>query len=431
MDPDQYASALVEALSAEPSVTAGGASSPTNALPQASDVSIPGNTSVSGKPASPAQPTTYKPPATPQQPRTPGGYEKGELEETAKRITDENVKALPEPDSRIGLGFNDTFFGRLQTDAVPFTGLNQDFVRKTGVNDVDHKNTLRYSRLVDALNNKRYIGPAKFGSSTLVRGGAYTTGETPAVGDIYKMDGIETAESRAQKRAEGYEAIERGREIGRREDVKDMPAALERLKQLAVLEQAGKLTDAEVAERKELFTSLLQNQYNLPYMLMQQEYATQLGMTPQQYASTIALQMARYASDVHLTAQEYATRLGMDSSRYNTMLGLTTSQYGTMLSEFLSRLLHINIPVEKVNWVMSHDVNNPANYLMNNAYGGVLGVAVPDMQTLAVVNKWLQAGINVDKPGGLEALLSVMQQLQKLLEEYGYTAAEKSAKAAR
>jgi hypothetical protein len=385
----------------------------------------PGIPAVTAKPVVPNPPQTAAPIATPSVPTSAQMDPNGKLEENAKKKLAESLNNLPSATKNLEPGFNDDFFKRLGSSAVPYTGLDQDFVRKTGVNDASHKDTLRYSRLVDALNNRRYIGPAKGGTFDIIHGqGAVQSGNTAiGPGDIYKMDGLETAESRAQRRAEGYEATERGREINRREDVKDMPAALERFKQLAVLEQARALTQEEMAERRQLFTAMLNNQYNIPYQLMQARYSTELGMTQQQYNTMLAMQMAQYAAQNGLTTQQFAAQLGMDAARYNTMLGMVTQQFATVLAEYIYRVTGIYIPQDKVNMMMA----NP-DYLTRGMLGNAWGIGSPDLQAQLFSQALNGMGINIGS-ASIDQILAAQAQLLRQMEAAGIKQSDESQKA--
>jgi hypothetical protein len=452
---DSYSATLIKFLSDESTGTGGVAEADARGkfpgMP-----AIPGNPGVTPKPAVPPPPQTAAPtptPSVPELPKIPEAPpapvkhpEAAELEANAKDKLQASIEQLMRPDANLGLNFNDAWINRLNSSAVPHTGLSKDFPRKTGVNDVGHKKTLRYSRLVDALNNRRYIGPAKGGASGVIHGhGMVSVGNTAiGPGDIYKMDGLETAESRAQKRAEGYEQQETGREINRREDVKDMPAALERLKQLAVQDQAGKLTDAQRAEQQQLFTSLLNNQYNLPYMMMNAKYMTELGMTPQrfaaelgvtarkydtelnkstqQYQTMLAMQLAQYAASNGLTTQEYAAQLGMDHAHYNTMLSAVMQQFGTTLAEYMQRTIGIAMPLDKVSISMA----NP-NYLYGAMQSSAFGITgFPDWQARIFNQALQQTGVDINNPS-LDTVLPILQRLLAALERYGVSSANASA----
>jgi hypothetical protein len=391
----------------------------------------------------PAIPVTQKPsiseapavvtrttlPGVPTDPGTDDMSSKA-LSARAKELTETAVNNLPDPDVNMPLDFNHDFFNHLRSKETPFTGLGKDFLRKTGVNDTSHKDTLRYSRLVDMLNNRRYIGPAKGGTADLVRGSMVTTGNSAiGPGDIYKMDGLETAESRAQRRAEEYEALDRERDIQRVHDVKDMPAALERLKHLQVLEQAGKLTDAQVQERQQLFAALLNNQYNLPYMMMQTRFNKDLDMTQQQYAAELALQMTKYAAETGVTVQRFAAQLGMDAAQYNNMLGLVTQQYGTVLAEYLQRVVGIGIPVDKVNNMMLYHTGNAVDYARSGMLGTAFGIPSMDMGTMMWLGNWIDAGYNAMNAGDIPKLLAGMQKLSTEMTKAGVDASGASATA--
>jgi hypothetical protein len=347
----------------------------------------------------------------------------GKLEENAKKQLTEAMASLKRPRENIGMDFHDDWFQRLGSTAVPYTGIGKDFPRKTGVNDVSHAKTLQYSRLVDALNNKRFISPGQAGvrSTYANNGGRSGLNDKIDYGEVYKMDGLDTAESRAQRRAEGYEKEETEREIKRTQDVKDMPAAMERLKELAVLEQAGKLSDAQRAEQQQLFASILNNQYNIPYQMMQNRFQNRLSMSARQYDTALAMQIAQYAAMNGLTTQQYAAQLGMDQARYNTMLQSVLQQFGTKLAEYMQRTIGIAMPMDKVDLVMS----NP-DYLRSVMQGGALGVGSPDMQTRIFADGLRQSGIDFDNLD-LNTILSVMDRLQTAMARNSASTAETAA----
>jgi hypothetical protein len=347
------------------------------------------------------------------------------LEINAQEQLRKSLRELKPADENIGLGFNDDWFGRLGSTAVPHTGLGQDFTRKTGVNDVGHKNTLRYSRLVDALNNKRFISPGQAGvrSTYANDGGRSGLNDKIDYGEVYKMDGLETAESRAQRRAEGYEKEETDREIKRTQDVKDMYADMERLKQLAVLEQAGKLTDTQRAEQQQLFTALLNNQYNIPYIMMQDRFRMQLGMDQAKYNTQLAMNLARYATMNGLTTAQYAGMIGMDQARYNTILNSVTQQFGTQLAEYIQRTIGIAIPADKVNMVLS----NP-DYLSGAMHGNAWGVGAPDPSARLLAQAFVEMGITDIRNIDINKVLSAQQRLQSAVENAGVTASDASRK---
>jgi hypothetical protein len=332
----------------------------------------------------------------------------GELERNAQAKLQESLDKLIKPDANIGQDFNDAWIKRLGSGAVPYTGLNTDFTRQTGVNDASHKKTLRYSRLVDALNNKRFISPGQAGVRSTYANNGGRSGRSDSIdfGQVYKMDGLETAESRAQRRAEGYEEEDTKRGIKRKHDVMDMPATMERLKQLAVLEQAGKLTDAMRAEQQQLFTSLLHNQYNIPYMMMQDKFRVQLGMSQQQYNTALAMQMAQYAAENGLTTQQYAAMLGMDQARYGSMLGMVTNQFGTQLSEYIQRVARVQMPLDMIDIVTT----NP-DYITSAMQGNAFGVGAPDLSVRLFAQGLQAMGVDILHPD-MDKILAAIRVLE-------------------
>jgi hypothetical protein len=263
------------------------------------------------------------------------------VDDAAANTLTESIKALNNQfTNRYGPEFNKSYLEQLNSGKIPHTELNRDLLREPGVNDASHKDTLRYSRLVDALNNKRFITPGQAGvRSAYAVGGRTGRSDSIDFGDVYKMDGIETAESRAQKRAEGYEAKQKGREIDRRESVKDQGPEFERLLQMARLAQAGNLNTEELRQRGELYDAQIANRYNLPFELMRDRYATQLGMSTQEYQAQVQFAQMQFATMLqryiqYVTMQEIPTAKIMQAMKYATgrpedtvALGMLTQGY--------------------------------------------------------------------------------------------------------
>jgi hypothetical protein len=117
--------------------------------------------------------------------------------------------------------------------------------RDKSANDRSAIDTLRYSRLVDRLNNRVYLdgfNPGSVSHGWKVSRGTPTPMQLP---DVYQMPKVETAESRSQERNEAYEAKKRSAEMQRQEDYKNYDLANNALFQQA---RAGKMTGSFNAE---------------------------------------------------------------------------------------------------------------------------------------------------------------------------------------
>jgi hypothetical protein len=305
------------------------------------------------------------------------------VDEIAIRTAEEAIASLPKAGKYNPVDFNKQFLDYINSGNIPHTGLDEDPVRKTGVNDATHKDTLRYSRMVDALNNKRYISPGQAGvRSTYANAGGRTGRADPIdFGQVYKMDGLETAESRAQKRAEGYEALERGREINRRENVKDMGPELARLNQLAAIEQTRDLYAAEIRERETIYNAMIANRYNLPFQMMQTQYG------------------ARIQQLQHM--------------------------YSTQLSAYLSRIIGINIPADKVALALQYATGKPQDMNTFSILGNILGTGNISAQQAMLTGELVSRGANYTD---IPTMLQTYQWLQQQLNTAGVSASDATQK---
>jgi hypothetical protein len=254
------------------------------------------------------------------------------VDEKALQTLTDSIAKFASADARFGEDFNKKYLAHLNSGKIPHTELGRDLLREPGVNDASHASTLRYSRLVDALNNKRFITPGWAGvRGTFANdGGRVGANDKPDYGQVYKMDGLETAESRAQKRAEGYEEKQKGREIERREGVKDQGPEFERLRQLAIIEQSRALNAEELRERGALYNAQIANRYNLPFEMMKERYATQLGMSMHEYQAQVQFVQMQYAMLLQRYIQ-YVARQEIPISNVIQAMQYNTGQAGEML----------------------------------------------------------------------------------------------------
>lgn len=119
----------------------------------------------------------------------------------------------------------------------------------TNVSGMSGPESLRLSRLADAINNRYYRQPR---TGSTFRGGLRGQGVVGNAADhasLTKMP-IETEEMRQMQRARTYEQTLRGREIGRQQDTKDMQLEQERKKFDEHLRLAG--IDSETERKKYL-----------------------------------------------------------------------------------------------------------------------------------------------------------------------------------
>jgi hypothetical protein len=329
---------------------------------------------------------------TPDTPPAPGRRltpEEADQELWQKSI--DSLRTNVPADKNIGEDFFDDWVKRLGSNKVPYTGLNTDFTRQTGVNDASHKKTLKYSRLVDALNNKRFVKPGWAGvrGTFAANGGGVWANDAPNAGELYKMDGLETAESRAQQRAEEYEKEDTKRGIQRKQNVMDMPAAMERLKELAVLQQAGALTDDMRAEQRELYAAVLQNQYNLPYQMW---------------------------------SAEYQNTLAMAQARYNTMLTMLQQRFTMTLQEYIYRVMRIQVPMEQVELVLK-----TPDYLRAGMFGAAFQTGSPDLATRYVWDVLQSLGVKDITTMSADQIMTAIRRLQAEMGENGQQAADAEA----
>jgi len=117
--------------------------------------------------------------------------------------------------------------------------------RNQNANAMSDPETLRLSRLADAINNRYYRNPYQFGTGVALYGGGTSGDVTGHIGEQYRMP-IETEEMRQQERARQYEALGRGRQIGREEDFYDLRLQQDRDRMAEYLRNTAGWSDAQI-----------------------------------------------------------------------------------------------------------------------------------------------------------------------------------------
>lgn len=150
--------------------------------------------------------------------------------------------------------FHDQMMRNIQNDP---NFLMSDYLpggnRYTNINAKSREETLRLSRLADALNNQYFISPRT--GSTLRGGlrGQGVVGEQVQYGSLYRMP-FETEEMRQMERMRDYERAVRGRDIGRQATALDIQTIEQQRAQYEeYLRTVRKLNEEQVRQHMEMF----------------------------------------------------------------------------------------------------------------------------------------------------------------------------------
>jgi len=163
---------------------------------------------------------------------------------------------------------------RLMLESNPDMNYREDLARGSrtrNVSDMTPEETLRYSRLADALNNRYYRGMQQLRSGVALRGGQYS-GSTGSLGELYRMP-IETEEMRQQGRTRDYEALVRAYEIARQQALKGLPLDQVQARLAAQLRESTNLSDSLIQQNMAVFGHQLQ--YDV--LRQQQAFARHYG----------------------------------------------------------------------------------------------------------------------------------------------------------
>lgn len=157
---------------------------------------------------------------------------------------------------------------RLMLESNPDMNYREDLARGSrtrNVSDMTPEETLRYSRLADALNNRYYRGMQQLRSGVALRGGQYS-GSTGSLGELYRMP-IETEEMRQQARSRDYETFVRAAEVSRQQALKGLPLDQVQSRLAAQLRESTNMSDAQIQQHMAIFN------YQLQYDLLRQQQA--------------------------------------------------------------------------------------------------------------------------------------------------------------
>jgi len=181
------------------------------------------------------------------------------------------------------------FYNDLINNRIPFAHQNEDLTRNSmrnpNVNDATYRQTLKYSRLADKMNNRYFLRPPDTigtGIGGQVTGG--TQGVTGQQASLYRMP-IETEEMRQMQRLREYEALARGRQIGRTEDFRDQSQRLTLAMNLEKLRRSSELAN-------ELVYQMVQAPYRQELMRSEREFIAELEglrLPSEQYNRILAI----------------------------------------------------------------------------------------------------------------------------------------------
>jgi hypothetical protein len=223
-----------------------------------------------------------------------GEYPSREYQETPMRATGPNPEAMnPQywERHREAVDYN---MGLLENN--PWLNVGVDLSRgslQRNVSDMTPQETLRYSRLADALNNRYYRGLEQLRSGVALRGGQYS-GSTAQLGERYQMP-IETEEMRQMQRTRGYEQATRMAEIARQQATMGVPLEQTRARLEMQLKESGNLSDSQIKQIMDIFDYQLNYDRVAQQMAFARHYAQFTGFLqgvhiPQAQGNIIARQ---------------------------------------------------------------------------------------------------------------------------------------------
>jgi len=155
----------------------------------------------------------------------------------------------------------------------------------SNINAKSRSETLRLSRLADALNNMYYRTPRSTGNYSRVYGGGIS-GESTDQGQLYQMP-VTTEEMREMSRQGQYESAVRGAEIARQQGAMDLALEYEKLRQQAAFQRTqyafeNELTKYQIPVRQaQTISSLVMGNWPLA-QLYAAVFAGTSAPTPQQ-----------------------------------------------------------------------------------------------------------------------------------------------------
>lgn len=114
----------------------------------------------------------------------------------------------------------------------------------SNINAKSRSETLRLSRLADALNNRYYRSPRATGNYSRTFGGG-VTGEGPSQGQLYQMP-VVTEESREMGRQGQYEGMQRSAELARQQGAMDLALEYEKMRQQAAFQRTQSAFEREL-----------------------------------------------------------------------------------------------------------------------------------------------------------------------------------------
>lgn len=229
---------------------------------------------------------------------------------------------------------------RLMLESNPDMNSREDLARGSrtrNVSDMTPEETLRYSRLADALNNRYYRGMQQLRSGVALRGGQYS-GSTGSLGELYRMP-IETEEMRQQVRSRDYETLVRAAETARQQTLKGLPLEQAQARLAAQLRESTNLSDTQIQQYMAVFGHQLQYDVLRQQQAFARHYGSFMSFLQQvNIPYTQANLIARSTITDPLLASAFSSLTGG---------GITASiEHGILFNDLSNKLKDVTDPVE-------------------------------------------------------------------------------------
>lgn len=231
------------------------------------------------------------------------------------------------------------------------------------LNNMSFNRTLDMSRLADAFNNRLYHRADPRGIGNVHFSGESGGARTGSSGTWEKHE-INTEEMRQMERNRSLDEKQRGRQIGRAEDVQDYRLGLRKQGDTAFSEAAKQ----EATNNIDWGNFLREQVFNEKYV---REYETRLTKAVQEYVQNLPYHLKTVAAD-------YIIKFGLEERTLLTALmnaGTPFSQQNRLMSQALDRIENMDMSPDERRAVMkfygiSDSVQN-INMLNDNLTGGL------------------------------------------------------------
>jgi hypothetical protein len=257
---------------------------------------------------------------------------RGDLATVDTTISDEQARRAR--GEHTSTEFITTLLDQIRNNQTPFVRFGErlsqaDTARMT---DKNYQETLRLSRLADALNNQYFLSPGTPGVHHAGRLGTVDRAET--YGTPFKMP-VETQEMREMRRGEELNQEAAQREIKRQQDAQDLSVAWQQLQVLEDVARTRALTEEEARRRNELWDTVLNQQYTDPY----KRYWDRQDYKFKEQLAKLDIPNAQYNAVNDLYNKGYVAESNILLSLYNTAATMPDPTQKAWLNQTLGPLM--------------------------------------------------------------------------------------------